>query len=147
MVSKILEHLYLGDMVDALKWEGVIICVMQEIPNAEPNKAYCIPIIRSKKELNTTELIADQDENIVGLKHQLDLVSTLIHKNRAEGKDVLVHCMAGIERSPLAIAYYLKNFHFPHLSWNESYEFIKQRRSEVSDRTQWLNLSYEERME
>ncbi len=144
MVTKILDHLYLGDLMDARKFDGEIICVIQDIPNAEPDKAYWIPIIRSSAPLNDNELILDQDPIITALPHQLDLVSFMIEKNLKYETDTLVHCMAGIERSPLAVAWYLhKNC---NMTYNEAYEFIKEKRPEVANRLQWLNMTYDERM-
>lgn len=143
MVTKILDHLYLGGLTDALTFKGEIICVTQEVPRAEPEDAYCIPIIRSKVILHDNELLADQDDNIIAMKHQIDLVTFMIEKNLKYKSDTLVHCMAGIERSPLVIASYLHDN--ANMTWDEAYDFIKEKRPEVANRLQWLNLSYDER--
>ena len=144
MVTKILDHLYLGDLVDALTFKGEIICVIQEIPNAEPSNAYWIPIIRTKGELNDDHLIDNQDVEVTALPHQIEMVIDMLHRNRYSDTDTLVHCMAGIERSPLVIASYLHKYN--NMTWDEAYEFIKEKRPEVQNRLQWLNLSYEDHM-
>mgnify|MGYP001602529208 CR=1 FL=1 len=143
MISKILDHLYLGDEEDARNFDGTIICAMQEIPEDEPMGAYWIPIIRSNVPLNIKELIADQGAEITALRHQIEIACSMIEMYIDEGKDVLVHCLAGIERSPLVIVCYL---HDNGYSWDSAYEFVKKIRPQVQNRLQWLNLSYEDRM-
>ena len=144
MVTKILDRLYLGDWADAQKFDGTIICVMQDILSVEPINAYWIPVIRTSKPVDDNHLIDGQDLEITGLKHQLELISELIHDNRIDGKDVLVHCMAGIERSPLTIVYYLHKYR--DMSWDRAYSFVQEKRPEVANRLQWLKLSHKDRM-
>ena len=143
MVTKILDHLYLGDIHDAQKFEGTIICVMQELVSAlEPEKAYWIPIIRTRGKLNNDELIEEQDVEVVALKHQLELVCDIINKNTDQGKDTLIHCMASIERSPLTVIYYLHKH--KNMGYNEAYEYVKKIHPITANRLSWLNLSYDE---
>lgn len=144
MVTKILDHLYLGDWNDAQKFEGEIICVMQDIMSIEPKKAYWIPIIRTVGKLNYDKLIEEQDVEVTALPHQIDLCTFMIDKNLKYEADTLVHCMAGIERSPLVIASYLHEYN--NMTWDEAYEFITEKRPEVANRLQWLNMTYDERM-
>ena len=144
MVSKILDHLYLGDAEDAKNFDGTIICAMQEIPEDEPMEAYWIPVIRSSVPLNIKELIADQGAEITALQQQLSLIAEIIFHHEGSGKPVLVHCLAGIERSPLAIVFYLH--YFKKMNWDEAYEYVKEKRPQVQNRLQWLNMTYEERM-
>ena len=145
MVSKILDHLYLGDIHDAGKFNGEVICVMQEIvEQLEPDEAYWIPIIRSSAPLNSDELILDQEPIITVMKHQIDLIMFIIDKNVGFEVDTLIHCMAGIERSPLVVASYLHKYR--NMTWDEAYDFIKEKRPEVANRLQWLNMTYDERM-
>lgn len=145
MVTKILDHLYLGDIHDARKFEGTIICVMQDLVEAlEPEKAYWIPVIRtSGGEIDYDKLIAENDVVVRALPHQIDVVVDMIHDYRRCYQDVLIHCMAGIERSPLVIACYLHDWE--GYTWDEAYDFIKEKRPEVANRLPWLNLSYDER--
>ena len=143
MVSKILDHLYLGDIHDARKFDGEIICVMQELVQAlEPEHAYWIPIIRTNKPINDDHLIKGQDLKTTALKHQLDLVAKLIHELRLAGEDVLVHCMASIERSPLTIVYYLHKYH--NINYNQAYDYVKKIHPITQNRLEWLNLTYDE---
>ena len=146
MVSKIRDHLYLGDWQDAQKFDGDIICVTQEIMSIEPMNAYWIPIIRTSKPTNDDELIEEQDIEVTALKHQLELVVQTISNGLERNRDVLVHCMAGIERSPLAIVFYLHGYVFTDKTWEECYDFVKSKRPEVQNRLEWLNMSFNERM-
>ncbi len=143
-MNKILDHLYLGDWQDAQKFEGEIICVTQEILSTEPRDAYWIPVIRTSKPTNDDELIEEQDLEVTVLKHQIDLVTFMINNNMEYEKDTLVHCMAGIERSPLVIVSWLHKYR--GYSWDEAYEFVKEKRPEVANRLEWLNMTYDERM-
>jgi protein-tyrosine phosphatase len=144
MVTKILDHLYLGDLMDARKFKGEIICVMQDIPNAEPKEAYWIPAIRTKDvRIDYDKLIGEQDVEVTALKHQIDLVTFMTNKNAKLGVDTLIHCMAGIERSPLVVASYLHDYN--GMTWNEAYDFIQEKRPEVANRLTWLNMTYDER--
>jgi len=130
--------------VDAMKFEGEIICVMQEIPKFEKEKAYWIPIIRTKGKnpIDWDRLIGEQEVDVTALPHQLDLVADLIDKNIKQNKDVLVHCMASIERSPLTIVYYLHKR--KNMGYNEAYSYVKKIHPTASNRLNWLNLSYDE---
>lgn len=144
MVTKILDHLYLGDFVDALTFKGTIVCVMQELQNKEPMNAFWVPIVRSRINLDDHELLADQDENIVALRHQIDNICGWISAHMDDKEDILIHCMAGIERSPLVVACYLHDY--MKMSYYEAYDFIKEKRPEVANRLSWLNMTYDERM-
>lgn len=143
MVTKILDHLYLGDFVDALTWKNTIICVMQDIQPKEPMKAYWIPIIRTSKPHNDDHMIDGQDLNVTALQKNMMLVAETIMHHEESGEPVLVHCMAGIERSPLAVVWYLH--YFKDMTWDDAYDFVKEKRPEVANRMQWLDLTYKER--
>ena len=131
----------MGDAEDAKNFDGTIICTMQEIPEDEPMDAYWLPVIRSDVPLNVKELIADQGAEITALRHQLEIIADIIKVSTKYG-DVLVHCLAGIERSPLAMVFYLHEYQ--GMSWGEAYDFVKEKRPQVQNRLQWLNLSYDE---
>lgn len=78
----------------------------------------------------------------------LEAVSAILSYFRNKGWALLIHCGAGIERSPLAVAWYLAN----HIasSWyeenglpsiftlNQAYKFIMLKRPQVQDRQQWI---------
>jgi len=60
----------------------------------------------------------------------LDKAYTFIEKARLNHGRVFIHCLAGISRSPaLAIAYVMR---YLHLSFDDAYQYVKQRRSQIS---------------
>ena len=144
MADKIKDCIWLGDFVDALKFEGEIICVLQDIPKGEPKEALWIPVVRSSTTLTDTQLVAEQDAYVYAQKSNLDLIARILEENKQKSIKTLIHCMAGIERSPLAIVHWLHTYH--GFSYNEAYKYVQKRRPEVQNRLQWLNLSYNEHM-
>lgn len=66
----------------------------------------------------------------------LDLVANMIDVRFGDGWNLLVHCGAGVERSPLAVAYWMtRRFGY---SFDEAYAWLKQHRPQVEDRRVWL---------
>lgn len=126
MYNEIIENLFLGDLQDSQDFRqqfpnDVILCVLENRPNDEPFKAYHIPIITESGHVHT---------------EQLDHISFFLEALLAKKSKVLVHCAAGIERSPLAIAYFLS--YSKGISIEESYEIVKQKRPQIQDRRVWL---------
>lgn len=126
MYNKIIENLFLGDLEDAKNFrqdkpDGVIICVLENRPMDEPFKAYHIPTIIENDYVNTEQL-----------DHIAFFLETLLEKKC----DVLVHCFAGMERSPLTVAYYLAYSKGIHI--DEAYKIVKKNRPQTMDRTMWL---------
>lgn len=144
MVDKILDNIYLGDFVDTLKFEGEIICVLQDIPKGEPKGAIWIPVVRSTLTLDDSQLIIEQDAHVYAQRPNLDLISGILEENWKKKIKTLVHCMAGIERSPLAIVYWLQKEH--DFTYDGAYDYVQKIRPEVQNRLIWLNRTYDEHM-
>ncbi len=126
MYNQILSNLYVGDIDDAHKFrqqkpDGVIICVLEERPFNEPFKAYHIPVITNSGHVHT---------------EQLDHIAFFLESLIKNGAEVLVHCAAGIERSPLTVAYYIS--YSKGISIDEAYKIVKRQRPQAQDRTIWL---------
>lgn len=68
---------------------------------------------------------------------RLTLLAEIIHLARNAGQRVLVHCLAGMERSPLAIAWYL--YTKLGMTLDGAYELLKQKRPIVTDCRSWLD--------
>jgi protein-tyrosine phosphatase len=120
-MDEILPGLYLGDANDALKAEGmVIICVLEVKPPTEPQGAIFFPFL---------------ENGIANMNILRDFAST-VDRLLTDGKKVLVHCGGGIERSPLAVAFYI--------SWKrgipieEAYQIVEQKHPQTQRRLQWL---------
>ena len=126
MYNQIVENLFLGSLEDAKKFrehkpDGIIICVLENRPVDEPFKAYHIPVITESGHVHT---------------EQLDHISFFLETLLEKKCDVLVHCMAGMERSPLTVAYYLS--YSKGIPIEEAYKIVKKNRHETMDRTIWL---------
>jgi len=116
--------LFVGDMVDARAgFEGLIICVLEEKPFDEPPNATWIPFLAE------------------GIR-SLEITAEIIDHALAGGRAVLVHCGAGSERAPLAVAWFL--YRRRAMSLDEAYELLKSRRPIVQDRRFWLRQYLEQ---
>mgnify|MGYP001575988490 CR=1 FL=1 len=66
----------------------------------------------------------------------LEYLADIIDAHWQFGERCVVHCTAGIERSPLVVAYYLHKYH--NLSLDEAYAIIRGARPEILDRRGWI---------
>jgi protein-tyrosine phosphatase len=117
--SEIIENLFVGDLQDAQRFDGMIINVLPDLLEGEPEHAIHIPFLA--KGLETLEHTAD-----------------LIDDGLAHGQRVLVHCEEGCERAPLVIAWFLKTRRA--MTLDEAYALLKSRRPIVEDRRHWLGM-------
>ena len=70
-----------------------------------------------------------------------DVAYRFIEKCRRANTKVLIHCLAGISRSPtLAIAYLMKHL---GLKSDDAYRFVKERRKTISPNFNFLGQLYE----
>jgi len=126
MFNKIIDNLYIGDAQDSVLFDkefptGVILCVLEQRPSIEPDNAFHVPIKTDSGHVHT---------------EQLDKVSTFIDAMLKTDRKILVHCMAGIERSPLAVAYFLS--HYFGMTIEQAYQLVKKGRPQTQDRRVWL---------
>ena len=123
VAAHIIGNLYLGDMQDAIAMgrQGLhCICVLEEEPMAEPDDSTCIWILRKEGGM----VRADEG--------QLDVVADTIESRLASGQSVLVHCGAGVERGPLAVAWYLHRK--VGMTMDEAYQHVMGRRPQAQRR-------------
>ena len=126
--SKIIDHLYLGDQDDATNFDkevsnGRIVVVLEHRPPHEPHKSFHLPLLTSSGHIHS---------------QQLDQLACFIHSILQQNTDLLVHCAAGIERSPFAVVWYLHKFH--DMTLDEAYDFVRRIRPQVEDRQLWLSI-------
>ncbi len=127
MFNQIINNLYVGDIEDSIKFDelypttGVILCVLEDRPPQEPNNAGHVAIKTESEHVHT---------------EQLDKVYTFIDAMLKTDHHVLVHCMAGIERSPLTVAYFLTKHY--GMTIEKAYEIVKKARPQTQDRREWL---------
>ena len=117
--SEIIANLFVGDLQDAQRFDGMIISVLPDLIEGEPAQAIHMPF----------------------LAHGLDTLertAALIDDGLARGLRVLVHCEEGCERAPLVIAWFLKTRRA--MTLDEAYALLKSRRPIVEDRRRWLGI-------
>lgn len=128
-IAEILPGLYLGDAQDALRFKGIVISVHEDHDTVPPHGIH-LPILKPYDW---------RDPNGVAAVDMRALERTIaaIKAHHGAGRQVLVHCYAGIERSPLTIVYYLHKFgHAKTIP--EAYAFVMAKRPIVQDRQSWL---------
>lgn len=97
----IADKVFLGDLQDALAWDGPRLCVLESPPYQPVGPDAHIRILYNDK--RTGEVYAQ--------RAALDAAAAWIESKRnAQQGNVLVHCAVGIERSPLTVAWWLKKF-------------------------------------
>lgn len=142
MADMILPGLYLGDWKDG---SGIrvgkarphfksTLCVIETHPEDRyPGMTYYVPILEHDE--YSLAFIPPRVSLV-----QLDVACEIIDDHVLNKEPLLVHCWAGMERSPLTLAYWLvRSKHQPNL--DEAYKFLQSKRSIVEDRRSWLPLS------
>jgi len=128
MYNEILPNLFLGDLQDAIDFasqmDGHILVVLEARPSNEPLHAIHIPILDSKG---------------YAYSSHLNKVCQIIDALLKKGKPLLVHCGAGIERSPLTIVWYLHKYY--EMTLEESYQHVITKRNQVAKRLEWLIIN------
>lgn len=117
--SEIIENLFVGDLQDAQRFEGMIINVLPDVLEGEPARAIQIPFLANGWAT-------------------LDSTAALIDAALERGLRVLVHCEEGCERAPLVVAWFLKTRR--GFTLDEAYALLKSRRPIVEDRRRWLGV-------
>ena len=127
MYNEIIPNLFLGGQQDAIDFDqkfgesGTIICVLENRPQDEPFRSYHIPVRTSSGHVHM---------------EQLNQISWFLDKLLDNNVPTLVHCAAGLERSPITVAYHLhlKN----NISVNDAYKLIEQKREGIIEHMEWL---------
>ncbi len=132
--NHIIHGIFIGDIDDAMRWKGNILCVLETPPSDEPKHAVVIPILRSVASMK--ELVG---MDAVAMIPNLDLVAHVIQNHVNAGEELLVHCYAGMERSPLAVMWYLHSK--MGLDLDSAYDYVKKRRPQTMNRLEWLNIT------
>lgn len=119
--SEIAPGVFVGGWNDAVRFEGVRFCVLDEEPDDMPTATH-IPIY---------------DESSGGARRSnLDRLAREIASARARGAPVLVFCGHGIRRSPLGGAWYLHRSE--DLPLEKAYERIRAVRPKVEPPRAWM---------
>jgi protein-tyrosine phosphatase len=117
--TEIIPNLFVGDLQDAQRFDGVIINVLPDLIEGEPAHAIHMPFL------------ADGIDS-------MERSAALIDDALTRGNRVLVHCEEGCERAPLVIAWFLKTRRA--MTLDQAYALLKSRRPIVEDRRRWLGI-------
>lgn len=125
--DEIIPGLWLGDRVDAVNWPVAAdaLCVLEGGPVRE-GQLWC-PILK----------IVEGRQ--VAMAASLDEAAKIIRHKLKAGARLLVHCGAGVERSPLTVAWYLvksDRARWPNMAAAYAHVFV--RHAIASDRQFWL---------
>ena len=121
--SKKLGALYLGDLTAA-----------QDIEYLKENKISCVLTVADIKALSLPKSIVSSylripaDDSVsFKLNAYYDQCFKFIQENRSRGKNVLVHCMAGISRSAAIVMGYLMATE--NMNLESAYKFVRKKRT------------------
>jgi protein-tyrosine phosphatase len=117
--NEIIANLFVGDLQDAARFDGIIISVLPELLESEPRRAILMPFMANGRAT-------------------LDSTAAVIDAALERNQRVLVHCEEGCERAPLVVAWFLKTRR--GMTLDESYALMKSRRPIVQDRRRWLGI-------
>jgi len=117
--SEIIANLFLGDLQDAAKFDGVIISVLHDVPASEPRRAIQLPFLANGRAT-------------------LDSTAALLDALLAREQRVLVHCEEGSERAPLVVVWFLMRRRA--MTLDHAYALVKANRPIVRDRRRWLGI-------
>jgi protein-tyrosine phosphatase len=131
MATEILPNLFLGDLTDAKRWQGFAITVLEYRPPELPTNVAHIPIVDTNNHADTNL------DDVRVLFVQLEALVTVVDAAMARGEKVLVSCGQGMERSPLAVAWYL--FRRKGMTVQDAYRLVKEKRPQVIERLGWLH--------
>ena len=117
--SEIIANLYVGDLQDARKFDGIIISVLADVPAGEPARSIQMPFLANGRA-------------------SLDSTAALIDAALALNQRVLVHCEEGSERAPLVIVWFLNRR--CGMSIDDAYKLLIAKRPIIRDRRKWLGI-------
>lgn len=128
-MDEIIENLYVGNLPDAISLNGkndqniYSICVLETRPVGLPSNSTHIPFLIGSGfplvDIGALNLIAETVDNFLKV-----------------GQKVLLHCGAGIERSPLATIWFLHKKR--GMTLDSAFQLVKEKRPIIQDRRHWL---------
>lgn len=124
MMSRITDHIYLGDAEDAQRAPERfgILCVATR-QKGEPKRAANINCFRIRK--NKT----------VPVEERLEKALAVMKESEDSGRDLLVHCHAGMERSPYVVMRYLMATR--GILYDEAYRIVKGKHRQTLELLEW----------
>merc|ERR1711899_160306 len=123
--SQVTPFLFLGNMKDASDATGLTRLGVDHVLNVT-----AVSPTYDMFETITYKQLHAADNGYQNLKQYFEEAFDFIDLARSRGGSVLIHCQAGVSRSPtIAVAYLIKQF---PMSLVDAYKFVKNRRSIIS---------------
>ena len=137
--TEVISRLFLGTRQDA-----------EALGKRVPDNWACISVTEYRSRYKRTEELPNEPDGSLDLpfmsdipdgwhadRHKLDLIAETIWWRLQSGKKVLVHCIQGQERSPLAVAWYLA-WCGEASSLSRAYEVVAKLHPRTERRDKWL---------
>ncbi len=135
--SEITPKLFVGNQRSVQDFNGTIICVLERKPDNEPARSWILPLLQARVSNPTVHLYGGESlTDWEATVESLDAIADAIHFALETGS-CLVHCSAGVERSPLAVSWYLFRKH--DMSFTKAYTLVHDKRPIAQYRPAWLN--------
>lgn len=129
--TRVLDHLYIGSQADSLDADVMTRFGITHVLNV----SVACPQSQHVPEGNFLRIPVNDGYTDKLLPH-FQRAFNFLEKVRESSGRCLVHCLAGISRSPtLSIAYIMKHW---TMSQDEAYRFVKQRRQHISPNFNFL---------
>merc|ERR1711884_992943 len=123
--TKVADFLFLGNINDAANSETLTALGIDHVLNVTA----VTPSYKMSNKITYKQLLA-ADNGSQNIKQYFDEAFLFIDAAKKSGGSVLIHCQAGVSRSPtIAIAYLIKYFSMKML---DAYQYIKIKRSIIS---------------
>jgi len=134
-MNEIIPNLFLGTFTDGHQhqYDMHVLSVQWECEPTIPPKAMNIPTTGFLMKIKG----GGTDAYAIPIK--MDQAADWIHDRLQRGEKVLVHCLVGVERSPLTVVWYLMRHH--NMTLQEAYELVIEKRKEAQYRGYWLPLN------
>ena len=135
--TRVLPHLYLGNMRDASDLDVLERLGVRYVLNVTSKP----PVYELSPGIHYKQLEA-ADNSFQNLRQFFEEAFDFIDLARDNQSGVLVHCQAGISRSPtIAVAYLMKKY--PAMAMADAYKFVKTRRSIISPNLNFMGQLWE----
>lgn len=124
-MCEVVPGLFVGNLQDAAAWPGPRLCVLENWPGYWPDYP-CRPGDAHIPIFNGAEASVAA----------LDACAAWLEERLAAGEKVLLHCGAGMERSPLTAAWFL--YRRRGLTWEQAYAVVQAARPLTQRRDAWV---------
>ncbi|CAM2713566.1 unnamed protein product [Rotaria socialis] len=139
-MTHIIDGLFIGSEANAKNLEELSSTQIRHIVNVTSHVPAYHP-----DQFNYYHISADDTQKQNLLNH-FDQAYQFIHKAIENNEKVLVHCVAGISRSPAIVISFLMRY--AQMNMNDAYEFVKKKRPIVSPNINFMGqlLQYETKL-